>query len=184
MEINKLVKAAIKGDSSSQKALYTSFAPYIYTICKRYGIREIEQKDMMQEIFIEFYSSLENYDSTKSALKTWARSIAIHKILNFKKKRKLIFREVDEHLKSIPIRPTVIDKLNVDDILEVIAKMPEGYRIVFNMVVIDGYKHEEVAEYLQIRPDSSRSQLHRARKWLQKQLLILNNSDKKIRNVG
>lgn len=184
MDTKKVVLACIKGDAKSHEHLYEHFAPYIFTTCNRYGIKESQEKDIIQEIFIAIFSSLPSYDSSKASLKTWITSIAIHKILNLKKKRKLILDDITDHQSEIVTAPSAIYKLYVEDIWKAIDKMPDGFRVVFNMIEIDGYNHEEVAKTLNIKATTSRSQLHRAKLWLQRALItndsvvVNNNIDK------
>ena len=169
-EIQDLLPFCINGKSRAQQKLYEAFLPYIYTICKRYYIPDHYLKDMIQEIFSNMFLSLEKYQATSGTFKSWFRSIAIYRIIDYKRKKKPETLELLDHTNHLSTNNNAIELLNLENLLALISDMPEGYRIVFNMFLVEGFSHKEIAKYLDITTETSRSQLSRARKWLRKKL--------------
>mgnify|MGYP001801682792 CR=1 FL=1 len=130
-------------------------------------------KDVMQEIYIEIFSSLSKFDPTKGEIKYWVKSIAIHKILNYQRKKGLewVDKEILPEYESY--MPSVSEKYDAEYLLKLISFLPDGYRTVFNLSVVDGYSHKEIGQLLGISESSSRSQLSRAKKLLQEKLLSM-----------
>jgi len=166
-----ILKGCIKGRTQAQEALYTSFLPYLLTIVRRYGTRSADEADAVQEIFIEIFSKLANYDSTKGTLKTWIRTLAVRKLIklnrNLKNKIELSY---DDGIQVMTDHEIDYQKHDPSYILKAIANLPEGYRVVFNLFEVDGYPHEDIASMLSISTASSRSQLSRAKAALRKTL--------------
>ncbi len=159
-----------KGDRRAFKQLYQEYAPYLYTICRRYGVGEAECPDMLQEVFAEVFTSIDRFDASKGKLKPWIRSIGVHKILASRRGRTLEVVHLTEQHDWSGAENEALKKLKEDDLMRLVNSMPEGYRVVFNLYVVDGYSHEEIHKLLGIKAETSRSQLMRARKWLQRNL--------------
>jgi len=166
---SQMLVGCLQGESWAHKSLYESYLPYMLTIVRRYGFRQSEEPDVIQEIFIEIFSNLERFDGQKGRLKTWMRTLAVRKVLNIKRSRgRILFVDSEEGIPEV--ESFDISIFETSYILEAIQKLPEGYRTVFNMYEIDGYAHKEIAEMLHISVASSRSQLSRAKASLQKHL--------------
>ncbi len=166
-----IIKDCLNGDQLAYKAIYQRYVGYCYGICKRYGLKNSEIKDQIQITFIEVFKSLERYQSDKAGFKTWLTRICINQIINQKRKYwENVYMEelsdVHDQLKQHIVEPQygAIDK---EYILQVLSRMPEKYRAVFNLFIIDGYSHNEISEQLNISESSSRVILNRARKWAQ-----------------
>ncbi|MEM1121508.1 MAG: sigma-70 family RNA polymerase sigma factor [Bacteroidota bacterium] len=175
MKEGLLIKKCQDGDPHAQRAMYESYLPYVLTIVRRFGILYQDEADVIQEIFIEVFSSIDKYYSARGAFKFWLKSIAIHKILKIQRKQKsskqtLLFdTEKIEHVAS----DNVVELIkNVDHklLVQLIQDLPEGYRTVFNLFVIDGFSHKEISAQLGIDAATSRSQLTRAKQLLRKKL--------------
>lgn len=168
MSEGKVVAECLKKNKKFYQPFYALFLPYILTIVRRYGIQPSEEADVVQEIFIEVFSSMDNFDEGKGSFKTWMRTVAVHKILNIKRKQKswkiLDIDEQSEQLGSVEID---LKTINTAYIMEAIQALPLGYQTVFNLYAIDGYSHKEIGVMLNISEASSRSQLSRAKKALQ-----------------
>lgn len=162
--------------ASAQEELYNSFLPYLLTIARRYGIRASEEVDMVQEIFIEVFTNLDKYDSSKGTLTTWIRTLAVYKILNHKRKIGNLKMVMDID-KTIDYDPNLMDyqRHKPEYILKAIEQLSEGYKMVFNLYEVDGYNHAEIAKMLNITEAGSRSQLSRARSVLRRHLNNLND---------
>lgn len=169
----EIIRDCLGGAESAFKALYDMYSGYVYTICTRYGINTLDVKDCMQTIFMELFKSLPKYDANKSKFKTWLTRITINQILSHKRKwsKNTFTLDTDETNLiesnfSIPIEAQMDEKI----MLEILSKMPEKYSSVFNLFIIDGYSHLEIANALDITESTSRITLHRGRAWAMKEL--------------
>lgn len=167
-----IIKECLKGDQRSCKQLYEKYISYCYGICLRYSVQQSELKDMVQVIFSEMFKSLANFDSNKAQFKTWFTRICINNILSDRKKqiRTLQTQSLDalDHLNEQYAESEIEQNIDKEYILSVLKKMPANYQVVFNLFIIDGYSHEEIAEQLDITVASSRVTLNRARNWVKK----------------
>jgi len=179
-DIKTLVPLCIVGQARAQQSLYEAFLPYVYTICKRYFIPEHFLKDMVQEIFSSMFMSLNNYQENAGSFKSWLRSIAVYKIIDYKRKKKLRILELSDHNSFVSADSDALSSLYLENLLELISHMPDGYRVVFNMFLIEGFSHKEIGEFLGITAETSRSQLSRAKIWLQKKISFQIEKDHKF----
>ena len=142
-----LIKFCGEGNQSACKELYERYIGYCYTICVRYGIPEIEIKDMLQVIFSEIFKSLHKYDQSKAAFKTWMTRVTINQVIMRLRKTTVYFDQIEED-KSIFMSDYANygQKIDEEFILKTIANMPAQYLVVFNMSVIDGYSHQEISQ--------------------------------------
>ena len=175
MTEKKLIESCINGDRKSQKDLFDRFAGKMFSLCKRYARNVQESEDMLQEAFVKVFNSLDKY-SYKGSFEGWIRRIVVNTCLRYLEKDKISFENFDlvEYSASNVIQSSAIDNLAEEELLNLIAKLPDGYKMVFNLYVIEGYSHKEIAEMIGIGESTSRSQLVKARKLL-KDLLIQHN---------
>ena len=163
-----ILNACKQGDRSAQKSLYDSLAPKMFAICLRYmGGREAAE-DILQEGFITLFSRLESYGG-EGSFEGWARKIFVNTaLMNLRKKDALKASEdLDTAWNIRDEGVTQIQDIGYHELLKLIAGLPDGYRTVFNLSVIEGYSHKELAQALGITEATSRSQLQRARMLLQ-----------------
>ena len=126
---------------------------------------------MMQEGFIAIFKNIEQYKND-GAFGGWMRRIIVNAALTILRKKKLQFVDVDDlNSNYSKIDSYSYSNLGEEDLMKLINSLPNGYRVVFNLSVIEGYSHEEIAKILGIQPATSRSQLVKARKMLQQQIL-------------
>lgn len=163
-----LIRSVKERDEVAFRKLYESCIRYVFSIVKRYVTNESDHQDVIQEIFARVYLSIATYDESKGDFKYWLRRLTINKCIQH-------YRKEVKHGKMIPIDSVAeaasgawekMSMLSREEILVYLKKMPEGYKQVFMLVIIDEYSHREVSEILSISPETSRSQLHRAKKWL------------------
>ncbi len=161
-----LIQACIKANKSAQKELYNRYGPQLYTICRRYAMDGYEADDFMQEGFLIIYKKLHTYKGTGN-FKGWLRRVMVNSCLRQIQKRKLT-SDIHEEQCSMPNRyqANALDRLQEEDLIQLINQLPDGYRMVFNLYVIEGYKHKEIAKLLSIEESTSRSQLTKAKKYL------------------
>lgn len=171
-----LIENCLQGDRSSQRALFDMYAGKMMTVCRRYGRHQAEAEDMLQEGFIKVFLNLEKYGSSGS-FEGWIRRIMINTALKSVSKKS--FQNESLGIESYQLNeskeePTVMSKLGVDELMALVAELPDGYRLVFNLHAVEGYSHREIGEALSIEESTSRSQLVKARRLLQKRITELN----------
>lgn len=176
--IKEIVAGCLKGHVSCQRELVNRFSESLYTVCIRYIGDEHKAQDILQDSFIKIFSSIKQYDENKGNLSTWMRKITVNTALKQLDKKYLdssntLAVNMNEQWS---IEPSVFDKLDSEYLIDMIKSLPEGYRQVFNLYVIEGYSHKEIGQLLQIREVSSRSNLSRARQMLKQKI----QSQKKI----
>lgn len=171
----QLIQECLKGTQSSFKAIYEKYQGYCYTICVRYGVSTYDVKDCMQIIFMEIFKSLKSFDPTKSQFKTWLTRITINQILMQKRKIKIQYEDLDDgkinlldRSFEIPVESIMDEKI----MHNLLSKMPKQYISIFNLFIIDGYSHQEIALKLDISESTSRVMLHRGRSWAMKELKV------------
>lgn len=164
----ELIERCLRNDLQAQKSLYHKFGPKMLTLCLRYSRDKMEAEDIMQEGFIKVFRNLKAFRG-EGSLEGWIRSILVRTAIRMLKKQKLHFPEIDNFQKEDP-EPNALELLAAKDILKLIRNLPDGYRTVFNLYVIEGYKHKDIAELLSISENTSRSQLLKARKHLQRMM--------------
>ena len=163
-----LIEGAKAGDRRCQKAIYDSLAGKMYAVCLRYmGDRE-SAEDILQDGFVTLFSKLGTYLGDGS-FEGWARRIFVNTALMSLRKKDALkdSEDVDAAWDITTDEPSAVQKMGYKDILQLISSLSPGFRTVFNMYVIEGYSHKEIAEELGISETTSRSQLQRARVLLQ-----------------
>ena len=153
--------------------LFEQYAGKFMSVCLRYSIDSMEAEDMLQEGFVRIFNNLHQFKH-EGSFEGWMRRIVVNVCLKYIQKRKLPFKDIDgESASELHIQPYIYGNLSEDDLLKLISNLPDGYRIVFNLNVIEGYSHEEIAVMLGIEASTSRSQLVKARRMLQNQIIKL-----------
>ncbi|MBR5843599.1 MAG: RNA polymerase sigma factor [Bacteroidaceae bacterium] len=165
-----IIKACMRNDRTAQKALYDHFAPYMMALTLRYVGDADTAQDVVQEAFIKIFGSLHQF-TAQGSLGSWVRRITLNAALEFLRSRNVFACIEDDEVMQMPtMNVSVIEKMQTDELMQLIAMLPAGYRTVFNMYAIEGYSHKEIAEQLGIQESSSRSQYIRAKMFLQKKL--------------
>ena len=166
----ELVKGCLKQKTEYQKELYKRYSSTMMAICRRYSKDIMEAEDMLQNGFIKVFDSLSFFEM-KGSLEGWIRRVIVTTSLNDIRKR-FEYTNIDEEIDLID--PTIeietVSEFSEKELIEIISRIPPGYRQVFNMYVIEGYDHAEIAEVLDIGEASSRSQYLRAKKYLRKEI--------------
>ncbi len=128
---------------------------------------------MLQEGFVKVFTKLEQFHF-QGSFEGWIRRIMINTALRTYQRQRFNQETTGyENLPEMPVEPDAISALSEAELLKLIAKLPDGYRMVFNMVAIEGFSHAEAADLLGIQESTSRSQLTKARRWLSEQVLLL-----------
>jgi RNA polymerase sigma factor (sigma-70 family) len=169
----ELIEKCIKKDANGQRILFEQYAGSMMTICRRYSCNQQEAEDMLQEAFIRAFSYIDQYEF-KGSFEGWLKRIVVNSALKILQKNKIHFLGIDdEQYEEQSIDSSVLSDLNEEELLRMISNLPEGYRIVFNLYALEGYRHEEIAEMLHIKAATSRSQLSKARNMLKEQIRSL-----------
>ena len=164
----QLIKSCIKGNRESQKALYDLLAPRMFPVCIRYIGDRIEAEDVLQDGFVTLFTRLQDFKG-EGAFEGWARKIFVNTaLMNLRKKDALKMSEELEAAKGFTSETSSqMQNLGYKELIALITELPTGFRTVFNLYVIEGYSHKEIGEMLGISETTSRTQLSRARNWLQ-----------------
>ena len=166
----ELIKGCIQRKRDAQKRLYDTYAPAMYPLCCRYMKNATEAEDVLVMAFTKILDKIDQYKG-QGSFEGWVRRIVINEALAHLRSQRQMF--VVTELEEAEVTETVSmnDHLHEEDLLEMVRQLPAGYRSVFNMYAIDGYSHKEIAEQLGISENTSKSQLSRARVFLQKLLI-------------
>lgn len=169
-----ILKKCLEGDSKAQETLYNRFAPSMLGVCCRYFKTIEEAEDALQEGFIKVFANLKKFRG-EGSLQGWIRRVIINTALNeYRSNQKHYFHSDIHELEEFIIDESKLgDKFDVEDLLKLVQNMPDGYRVVFNLYEVEGYSHKEIAAMLKISKNTSKSQLLKARKYLQKEITKL-----------
>lgn len=162
----------MRGNAAAQRALYEAHRVKWFMICLRYAHNKMEAEDMLQEGLISIFKELKQYDANKATFSAWSNKVMVNAALqHLRKWKKLSFNEsVDSYENQLSTSENVYDKIGAKELTTMVQNLPEGYRVVFNLYVIEGYKHKEIAEMFSISENTSKSQLLKAKKMLRNQL--------------
>lgn len=152
--------------------MYEACIRYVYSIVIRYVTNDSDQPDVVQEIFARVFLKIDTYHEEKGEFKFWLRRLSINQCIKHyhNKKQQLDTMSLEGKVLSQMPAKEEHSGLSKMELLQFLKSMPSGYREIFMLVVIDEYSHKEVGEMLKISPETSRSQLHRAKKWLKEKL--------------
>jgi RNA polymerase sigma factor (sigma-70 family) len=163
----ELIRGCLKKIAGHQRSLFEKYAGRMMTVCRRYSCDHKEAEDMLQESFIRIFASIDQY-RFEGSLEGWIRRIVIHTAIRMIQRKKVHFADLAEDLQDTHVvEAEALTNLSAEELLDLISKLPDGYRTVFNLYVIEGYDHKEIAAMLEITPATSRSQLLKARLLLQ-----------------
>lgn len=161
----ELIEACKNEDRHAQKLLYDRMTPKMFGVCLRYCKNREDAEDVLVEGFFKVLTNLHQYSGSGS-FEGWVRRIMVNESLMFLRKRHNFKLTVEVSNIEIKTKVTVEDELMAADILALLDKLPTGYRTIFNLYVLEGYKHREIAELLGISINTSKSQLILAKKRL------------------
>ena len=172
MSVEEIIRGCIKNDPESQRLLVVRYMPLLLTVSRRYTPINEDAEDVLQDAFIKIFGALRQFDAQKGSLEAWMRKIVINTALKKLNNKCFKFERKLEPFDDIQINPSAYKHLLEEDVMALINNLPDGYRQIFNLAVIEGYKHKEIAELLGIEESTSRSNLSKAKKLLRKKLSI------------
>ncbi|KIO52952.1 RNA polymerase sigma factor [Flavobacterium hibernum] len=174
-EETEIIKLAVENNRQAQQQIYSRFSSKMLSVCRQY-IKDIQlAEDVMITAFMKVFTNLKNFEH-KGSFEGWVRRIMVNECISYiRVQKKVKFTEdeiyVEESFNAID------SKFSTDQIQFLIDALPDGYKMIFNLYAIEGYKHNEIAKMLGINEGTSKSQLSHARKMLQTQITILKKQD-------
>ena len=161
MSLKELINKCKEKDASAQSQLYKQYASKLFSLCLKYSKNYVEAEDNLQDAFVTIFNKIEQY-KYKGSFEGWIKRISINTTLQ-RYRQTAVFNIVDEE--AIEDVEVEIDnnEIELDYLLEIIQELPDRYRLVFNLYVLDGYSHSDIADLLKISIGTSKSNLARAR---------------------
>jgi RNA polymerase sigma-70 factor (ECF subfamily) len=172
-EENEIIRLAIENNRNAQQKIYAKFSPKMLSVCRQY-IKDIHQaEDIMITAFMKVFTNLKNFEK-KGSFEGWIRRIMVNECISYVRVQKKVSFTEDENYFEESFN-NIESQFSVEDIQSLIDSLPDGYKMIFNLYAIEGYKHQEIASRLGISEGTSKSQLSHARKILKEQILRLKN---------
>jgi RNA polymerase sigma-70 factor (ECF subfamily) len=173
-EYRELIEGCVRGERKSQAQLYKKFSGILFAICLRYASNRVEAQDVLQEVFVRVFSNIRSF-SFDGSFEGWLKRIAVNtSITHYRKNLKHAYQEdVDSAALGISDTDYLNPEYTAEELTLCIQKLPLGYRTVFNLYVLEGWMHKEISDHLGIDINTSKSQLSRAKVFLQKELIEL-----------
>ena len=170
----ELIKACVNNDAIAQKSLFETYSPKFMVVCLRYAQYQDEASDMLQDGFVKIFQKIDAYQGAGS-FAGWMHKIVVNTCLDtLRKNKKFRFSvELDQVENEAFSNESIYSSIRTKELLELIQRLPDGYRVVFNLFAIEGYSHKEIAEKLNVSESTSKSQYRKARFWLQKKMIEL-----------
>ena len=175
MTEDELIRGCIKEEAACQKEVFNRYAGRMLGVCNRYARNSADAEDILQDAFIKIFEKIHQF-KFEGSFEGWIRRIMVNTAL-----KKYSLRRYEKEVSGYEVKdrdesgmePSAYSHLTQKELLDLINNLPDGYRLIFNLYVIEGYQHDEIATMLGIQPGTSRSQLVKARNMLQKQILAL-----------
>lgn len=179
-ELSSHIRGCVANDRVSQKEIYVSFYGYAMSICDRYSNNHDDSLEILNDGFLKIFKEIHRYKpaytDTASSFKGWLRKIMIYTAIDhYRKNRKQrLTTNIEDKILHLPVMEAdILDQISYDEIRDTIQQLTPSYRLAFNLFVMEGYTHEEIAKRLGITVGASKSNLARGRKQMQKLLLRL-----------
>ncbi len=181
---SQLVVALQRGEARAQKIVYERYATRMMAICLRYVANQADAEDVLIEAFMRVFERVSQFRN-EGSFEGWVRRIMVTESLMFLRKNKSLRQEVPlESMLTEPDYQWADETLQADDLLRLVAQLPDGYRTIFNLYAIEGYSHAEIATLTGISEGTSKSQLSRARAILQQKIRTLETDVKSATVYG
>ncbi|WP_294962541.1 RNA polymerase sigma factor [uncultured Flavobacterium sp.] len=174
-EETKIIKLAVENNRQAQQQIYSKFSSKMLSVCRQY-IKDIQlAEDVMITAFMKVFTNLKNFEH-KGSFEGWIRRIMVNECISYLRVQKKVKFAEDEFFVEESFNE-IDSQFTVEQIQYLIDALPDGYKMIFNLYAIEGYKHNEIAKMLGINEGTSKSQLSHARKMLQTQITILKKQD-------
>ena len=161
----KLIERLRAGDAAAAEQLYRQHARYLTAVCSRYLANDEDVKDVLQEAFLKVFSTIERFRyQGEGSLRAWMTRIAINESIDhLKAKQRMPLDDLSDSLLGMPDEPPPTEQVPAEVLHRLVRELPEGYRLVFNLYVMEGKSHREIASMLGIKEGTSASQLYKAK---------------------
>ena len=164
MSLDQLIENCKINDTKAQSELYKLFSSKLFAVCLKYSRNYAEAEDNLQDAFLTIFKKIDQYKS-KGSFEGWLKRVAINTVLQQYRNEK-VFEIVNENIIDTVEIEVDEETLSIDYLLQIIQELPDRYRLVFNLYVLDGYSHKDIASMLDINIGTSKSNLARARQIL------------------
>lgn len=172
-EEKELIEQAVESNRHAQHQIYSNFSPKMLGVCRQY-INDLHlAEDVMITAFMKVFTNMKNFKH-EGSFEGWIRRIMVNECISFLRVQKKVKFLEDENYQEESFN-NIESQFSVEDIQFLIDSLPDGYKMVFHLYAIEGYKHQEIAELLGIKEGTSKSQLSHARKILQNNISKLKN---------
>ena len=168
MTEQEIIQGCVENKASAQEKLYALYSRRMMAICLRYTRSRAEAEDIFHEAFVKVFKNIRMWQG--GSFEGWMRKIFVNTAINHFHQNRKYFDHVDASYAESMLSSTedIISQLSNQELLEIISRLPEGYKMIFNLHVVEGYNHAEIAEMLNIAEGSSKSQLSKAKAYLKK----------------
>lgn len=184
--MNDIIDGCRQWNRSSQELLYRQFFGYAMSIALRYAQNREEAIEILNDGFLKIFQHISEFDTNRS-FKSWLAKIVVNTAIDhLRSKKRISFTDDITQVYDLGVNDTAVDKLSYDELLKLVQTLPPAYRTVFNLYVIEGYQHQEIAERLGISDGTSKSNLFKAKKILKEKIekaisyTNLNDDQKKV----
>jgi len=162
-----LVSACLNKDPAAQRELYDRYCAKMMSVCLRYMGSTQAAEDVLQEGFLKVYTKLEQYKG-KNQLAGWIKTIMVNtSLIHLRQQQKhRLNDDIEEHYELGDPQWSVMEQMGANEVLELVAQMPDGYRTVFNLFAVEGFPHKEIAEPLGVTESTSKTQFRQPKSWL------------------
>ena len=172
-DLKNIVEECVSGNVRAQETLYRMLAPKMFGVCLRYAKDTTEAEDNLQEGFIKVFTYIKNFRH-EGSLEGWVRKIMVNVSLEKFRKQHLMYPVDDLTVfESKNYSNDIIEKITADELIELIQQLPPRYRMVFNLFVMEGMSHKEIAEMMEITEGTSKSNFARAREIMKRKVTEL-----------
>ena len=169
-----LIKKAITNNREAQQQLFAQHSPKMLGVCRQYVKDLHHAEDLMLQGFLKVFTNLQKFKN-EGSFEGWIRRIMVNTCLSYLRKKNLVDLSDEEYIFNDAATES-LENTSLEDIQKMIDKLPNGYKMVFNLFAIEGYKHSEIAAQLDISESTSKSQLFKARKLLQENYYKMNKT--------
>lgn len=167
----QLLKKAVSGNRDAQRTIYEKFAPKMLSVCRQY-IKDVHfAEDVMVNGFVKVFNNLSAFEH-RGSFEGWIRKIMVRESISYLRKKQFVVFDDEVLEKRERYEDETTSIIDVEDVQQLIDALPEGYKMVFVLYAVEGYKHHEIAKMLEISEGTSKSQLFKARKMLQENLKL------------
>ena len=164
LSLNQLIENCKINDTKAQGELYKLFSSKLFSVCLKYSRNYVEAEDNLQDAFLTIFNKIEQYKN-KGSFEGWLKRITVNTVLQRYRNEKVFDIINEDAIEDVEVEVDE-DNISIDYLLKIIQELPDRYRLVFNLYVLDGYSHKEIAAMLKINLGTSKSNLARARQIL------------------